>query len=87
MAEDSEELLTATEAARYLQLRHTSRMRKIARATGMGRQIGHRWVFTKAELDAYSATRQERLEHGWQRVRGVRVPGALGCAEMRPARC
>lgn len=30
-------------------------------------------MFTKAELDAYRATRQERLQHGWQRVRGVRM--------------
>ena len=80
VAEDSKELLTATEAARYLQLRHTSRMRNIARCDRDGPAYRAPLGVHQGRARCYSATRQERLDHGWQRVRGVRVPAP----RMRP---
>lgn len=70
VGDQADDLLSATEAARYLKLPSSSQLRRVALATGMGRRIGHHWMFTKAELDAYAALRAQRQALGWQRVRG-----------------
>ena len=79
MGDQADELLSATEAAHYLDLRHVSMMHKIAEATGMGRRIGRHCMFTKAELDPYDVQRKQLQEQGWKHVRGdqLQLPPAL----------
>lgn len=55
----------AKEAAEYLGVT-TTRLNEIRRTrSGFGRQVaGKYWVYTKAELDAYKAQREERPKGG-----------------------
>jgi hypothetical protein len=56
------DLLSAAEAADYLGITrariHAIRERREAVGQKFGRQLGKYWYFTKAELDAYDATKQ-----------------------------
>ena len=59
MAEASDELLSAAQAAKYLGL-HRSRLYQL-RESGLGRQVAGFWVFTKAELDAYKVSPKRKV--------------------------
>ena len=50
-------------------------LRRVAKATGMGRRIGHHWMFTRAELDAYAAPTCRAA--GTRLEEGARRPGTV----------
>lgn len=73
MGADPDDVLSAPEAAQYLELRHVAQIYQLADATGIGRRIGHQWVFTRGELDAYKAQRADLRERGWKLVRTAQL--------------
>jgi len=59
---DDDTLLSASEAADYLGITrariHAIRKSREDAGQKFGRELGKYWYFTKAELDAYDATKQ-----------------------------
>lgn len=54
-----EQEFSTTDAAKYLEITRQS-MLALARRHNLGRRIGHGWVFTKTELDAWLAMPRTR---------------------------
>ena len=52
------EYLSASQAAAYLGV-HRSRLYQLTKA-GLGRRIGGYWLYTKAELDTYTAAPKKK---------------------------
>jgi len=59
---DTKDLLSASEAAEYLGITrariHAIRKSREEAGQEFGQELGKYWYFTKAELDAYNATKQ-----------------------------
>lgn len=81
MAEEWPELMGASRAAEYLGVstQRLSALRRAKQEAGekFGEQIAERWVYKRAELDAYKATRSPQ---------GGRPPGSkIAAATTTPA--
>jgi excisionase family DNA binding protein len=66
MKDDREDLMTAGEAAKYLNLSR-QRIHYLAITGRIGRRVGDFWIFTKAELDQFDKERKQQPKGGGKR--------------------